>query len=185
MWTMTRSATQWTRSVSWWKCESLSLFLLSPGTIGVVHRYLSRHDAELEKLVELQTGRGRLTEHYRLQHGNKEDSLRLSTARERQLFETSGIGRLELCILKHVLRQGLILSSEIPQLTNEEGLKTFLWAVVLCVCVCVCVRACARVCTYMYVCMYVLVAVTQGVEWRGAILTQTITHEIQAKLVAN
>ena len=76
------------------------LSLLSPGTISVVHRYLSRHDAELEKLVELQTGRGRLTEHYRLQHGNKEDSLRLSNARERQLFETSGIGKLDLCILK-------------------------------------------------------------------------------------
>ena len=145
---------------------SRCLSLLSPGTIRVVHRYLSRHDAELEKLVELQTGRGRLTEHYRLQHGNKEDSLRLSTARERQLFETSGIGRLELCILKHVLRRGLkivyslLRNSSAYQWGRTENILVSSGFV--CVCVCVCVCAC--VCTYMYVCMCWLLSHR---EWNG------------------
>ena len=61
--------------------------------------YLTRHDAELERLAQLQGGKGRLTEHYRLQHASKEDSLRLSIARERELYQTAGIGEQACCLL--------------------------------------------------------------------------------------
>ena len=56
--------------------------------------YLCRHDAELERLTQLQEGRGKLADHYHQQHARKEDSMRLTIARERDQFETSGIGEL-------------------------------------------------------------------------------------------
>lgn len=69
-----------------WKVYlSISFFALS---------YLSRHDAELERLSQLQAGRGRLTDHYHQQYARREDAVRLTIAREREEFETSGIGEL-------------------------------------------------------------------------------------------
>lgn len=57
-----------------------------------IYRYIQRHTEELDKMVELQSGRTRLASHHRLQHASREDILRQIVHGEMQLFQTSGFG---------------------------------------------------------------------------------------------
>eukprot|EP00731_Ephydatia_muelleri_P004822 Em0002g998a len=54
--------------------------------------YLGRLDAELEKLLGIQEEKSSVADHYRQQYASREDAIRTAMVRERQLFESSGIG---------------------------------------------------------------------------------------------
>ena len=56
--------------------------------------YLGRLDTELEKLLSIQEDKSSVADHYRQQYASREDAIRTAMVRERQLFESSGIGEL-------------------------------------------------------------------------------------------
>ncbi len=82
--------------------------MVFPGneTWSVSCRYLQRHDEELERLVEGQTGKGCMVGFHRLQHASKEDALRLIVHREQEQFQSSGFGKAPSCCDLYVLVTG-------------------------------------------------------------------------------
>ena len=61
-----------------------------------MYRYLGRLDAELEKILGVQEDKSSVADHYRQQYASREDAVRTAIVRERQLFESSGIGRFQI-----------------------------------------------------------------------------------------
>ena len=65
-------------------------------------RYLHRLDESLDEITDIQSGKVHTATHYRHQYASREDKIRETTVRERQVFNSSGIGKVCSAMLAYV-----------------------------------------------------------------------------------
>ena len=79
-------------------CSETNAFLV----IVYFVRYLHRLDESLDEITDIQSGKVHTATHYRHQYASREDKIRETIVRERQVFNSSGIGKVCSAVLAYV-----------------------------------------------------------------------------------